>query len=182
MQLFAELEKKTEEFKTASGLRCAAGCGRCCENPKIHITVLEVFPLASQLWHNKTAESVLTKIAADPAAATCMFYQPDPVVEGNGRCGVYTFRPLLCRLFGYATVQDKNQHPQLVTCPTMKSLCAQEITPLAQALKEGRLMAPKMQNYAMQLYNIDPYLGKEQLPINQAIKIALEKLSVYYLK
>lgn len=107
-----------------------------------------------------------------------MFYQPDPLKNGQGRCGVYLWRPLLCRLFGFAAQKDKYGQPQLVTCSTMKSLCSYEYEQALENMHQGKLAAPLMQDYAMRLFNIDPHWGKEQLPINQAIKIALEKVGL----
>ena len=39
---------------------------------------------------------------------------------------------------------------------------------------------PIFRNYSMQLYSIDPDLAVRQLPINKAIRIAIEKLHFQY--
>lgn len=176
LRLYEQVDGKIEEFKKASSLQCVSGCGRCCENPRISITILEVFPLACKLWQDKTAPAILDQLADDSANKNvCVFYQPDAIVAGSGRCGAYLLRPLLCRLFGFSAKMDKYGNPILVTCSVMKNHCAQEYEQVKKQFYEKTLAAPRMQEYAMQLMYIDPYWAREQLPINQAIRIALEK-------
>ncbi len=176
LNLYAEVDGKIEEFKKVSSLKCVSGCGRCCENPKISITVLEVFPLACKLWQDKTAPAILAQIANGAIEGVCVFYQPDAIVAGSGRCGVYALRPLLCRLFGFSAKMDKYGNPSLVTCSVMKNHCVQEYEQVNKKLCERTLVVPRMQEYGMQLLYIDSYWAREQLPINQAIRIALEKV------
>lgn len=200
LDLFRKLDEEINAFQKLSGLHCAPGCGRCCENPDVETTVLEVLPLAYALWQNGQAEDTLQKITdsvkIEPHRSQgksspqpdqtqspsenkpCVFYQPDPVVPGNGRCSVYLWRPLLCRLFGFSTKNNKYGESALITCPTMKALCVSEYQKVTEDLKQG-MKAPRMQNFAMQALSIDPYLGKEQLPINQAIRIAVERVGNY---
>ncbi len=178
LRLYEMLDAEIAQFQAASALRCASGCGRCCENPKVVATVLEVLPLAYHFWEKNSAQAVLAQFLNVSDQEVCVFYQPDPLKNGQGRCGVYLWRPLLCRLFGFAAQKDKYGQPQLVTCSTMKSLCSYEYEQALENMHQGKLAAPLMQDYAMRLFNIDPHWGKEQLPINQAIKIALEKVGL----
>ena len=179
LNLYAGVDSKIEEFKKASSLKCVSGCGRCCENPKISITVLEVFPLACKLWQDKMAPAILAQMAKDSTQGVCVFYQPDAIVAGSGRCGVYPLRPLLCRLFGFSAKMDKHGNPSLVTCSTMKNYCAQEYKQVVKHFSEKTLAVPRMQEYGIQLLCIDSYWAREQLPINQAIRMALEKVGSF---
>ncbi len=179
LHIYEKLDGEIEEFRAASLLRCAKGCGRCCDNPNVFATVLEVLPLAYALWQEDEAKNALLKISRCAVSKTCVFYQPDPLRAGHGRCSVYRWRPLICRLFGYSTKRNKNGQSQIVTCPTMKKVCATEIDQTSQRLRDGSLPAPAMQDYALRVFSLDPYLGKEQLPINEAVKIALEKVGWY---
>lgn len=176
LNLYAAVDGKIEEFKQASSLKCVSGCGRCCENPRIFITVLEVLPLACKLWQDKTASAILAQMGNDSVQEVCVFYRPDAHVAGRGRCGVYSLRPLLCRLFGFAAKTNKQGNFDLVTCSTMKSHCVKEYEKAITRFSEGSLAVPRMQEYGMQLLYIDSYWGRQQLPINQAIRIALEKV------
>lgn len=181
-RIYEELDGKIAEFQKQSGLACESGCGRCCENPAIFATVLEVLPLARFLWQNKHAQVVLKKLEETGAENLCVFYRPDPVIPGRGRCGIYPSRPLLCRLFGFAAKSDKHGTPLLVTCPTIKSRCAKEYQDTLKCLAGQALKPPMMTEYALRIYNIDPYLGRQQMPINRAVKTALEKFSLALLK
>ncbi len=178
MRLYEKLEGQADCFKSASGLSCPQGCGRCCENPDIFVSVLEVLPLAYHLWQNKTAPIVLDQISALSSAGVCVFYKPDVLSPGHGRCGVYSWRPLICRLFGYSVKKNKYGQPKLVTCLTMKTECAKAYQQTEQNLSDGTMTAPFMHDFAMQLRNIDPHLGKEHFPINKAIEIAIQKIGL----
>ncbi len=177
LRLYEKLDQKIEEFKAVSNLRCPSGCGRCCENPNIFCSVLEVLPLAGQLWQNKSATRILSKIG-ESGCGVCVFYEPNPLKSGNGRCSVYPWRPLICRLFGYAAKQDKYLKSQLVTCPTMKSYCAKEYQQVVENLDQGKIISPLMREYTMQLLTIEPHLGIEQFSINTAVRIAIEKIGL----
>jgi len=177
-ELFHKLDDEIEIFKTKTSLGCVNGCGRCCENPDVCATVVEVMPLAYEIWNKGHAEMFLEKIRVDQKG-WCIFYQTDPAIAGNGRCSVYPWRPLICRLFGYAAKKDKHGQAGLVTCSTMKNHCAPEYQTTTERLTVGSLSAPMMQEYAMQVFNIDPSLGQEQMPINQAVAIAIEKVDMF---
>lgn len=181
LDLFDDLDVEVRGFKNNTGLRCAEGCGKCCENPEVETTVLEVLPLAYALWESGAADDALQRITTSEEKGQCVFYQPDPKTAGNGRCSVYSWRPLVCRLFGFSVKNDKIGRAAIVTCPTMKSLCSQEYQAADRAVNEG-LKAPRMQDLAMRALGIDPHLGKEQMPINQAVRSALERAGNYLTK
>jgi len=45
------------QFQKSSGLKCLEGCGRCCANPDIEASVLEMIPLALKIHDDgKTQE------------------------------------------------------------------------------------------------------------------------------
>jgi Fe-S-cluster containining protein len=176
-ELFHQLDQEIASFKSATSLGCVNGCGRCCETPAVFVTVLEVLPLAYELWKNGQALAVLEDIRND-RKGWCVFYKPDALVAGKGRCTTYPWRPLICRLFGFSAKKDKYEKSELVTCSTMKEHCATEYDGASRRLTAGTLRAPLMSDYAMQVLTIDPALGKEQFPINQAIANAIEKINM----
>lgn len=57
LRLYEMLDAEIAQFQAASALRCASGCGRCCENPKVVATVLEVLPLAYHFWKEQRSGS-----------------------------------------------------------------------------------------------------------------------------
>jgi hypothetical protein len=124
---------------------------------------------------------VLDQLSDPGAGEHCVLYQADPLKAGNGRCSAYHYRPLICRLFGYSVKQNKYGQAELVTCSTMKSLCAKECARIPEQLRAG-LPVLYMQDFALEAYHIDPIWGKEQIPINKAIQQAIEKVGMLNLK
>ena len=177
LKLYQQLDQHIAKFQKESGLQCLQGCGKCCENPNIEITYLDIFPLAEELWSTGQTAFWLERIQQINSQGPCVFYKPDPVVAGHGRCSVYPWRPLLCRLFGFSAVQNKHERPALVTCAVIKERLAQKVKETQQRLDQG-LDVPLMSLYAQKVYNIDPHFGRELLPINRAVQMALERIGL----
>lgn len=178
-RLFDRADHGTRRLRSKTGLKCANNCGRCCENPYVQTTVLEMLPLAIHLWQNNEAEEQLQRSPASATSGPCIFYKPDPSMAGSGRCSIYPFRPLVCRLYGYSASADKYGKPRLVTCPTIKQ-SQPEGYEKAQKLVDSGLPIPTMRDFSMTSFQLDPELSREQLPINEAIKIAIEKIGLYF--
>jgi len=170
-QIYAESDRQIETFQTASGLQCPHGCGKCCENPQVETTPLEVLPLAWQLIQENKAEYWLNQAAIANFAGVCIFYQPDPLVAGNGRCGVYAHRPSLCRLFGFGTVTNKHNQPELAACKIHKQTMPTVLASVQPVL------APNFADFSMQLRNLQPEQS-DLVPINRAVAIAINKVGL----
>ncbi|KAM3096343.1 YkgJ family cysteine cluster protein [Phormidesmis sp. 146-35] len=176
MALFEQIDQQTEEFRQATGLSCSSDCGRCCDRPSVEATVLDVLPLAIALFQQGKAEEILDQLETD-SPQRCIFYQPDPTNSQKGRCGVYLWRPSLCRLFGYAAVRDKHGQPQLAACTELKATRSLTLTHIQQQLTQG-LSAPSFVEFATRMESIDPAIGSQRFPINQAIRLALQKVGL----
>jgi Fe-S-cluster containining protein len=174
--VYARLEKQIRKFQGASKLHCKSGCGQCCENPHVETTVFEMMPLAHDLWKKNQAQEILKKID-DERKGVCVFYAADPSGTGQGRCTVYSLRPLICRLFGFSAKTDKTGAPQFVTCKVIKTCQAKEYA-RAEEMIQGGLEIPIMADFAREVARIDPSEGVRQLPINTALKQALEKVGL----
>ena len=176
MALFESIDCQTIEFAAQTQLKCKSGCGACCTNPDVETTVAEVLPLAVYLWSNGQGEGLLETIRSKSSKSICAFYKPDPVVKDHGNCSIYAYRPGLCRLFGFAARKDKHGQDILLTCKIIKDSQAQECKRIQEGLQKGILEAPLLNTHAFAVSNIDPIHGLKLLPINQAIRSALEKL------
>jgi Fe-S-cluster containining protein len=168
-QIFKQIDQEIEVFQQASGLQCPSGCGKCCENPQVETTSLEVLPLAVELVQRNEAEYWLAQAAASNYAGVCIFYQPDPAIAGNGRCGVYTWRPAICRLFGFAANKNKFNQSELAACKIHKQTMPEVLATLPVEL------APNFSDFSMQLRNLQPDQS-DLVPINQAVAIAINKM------
>lgn len=172
--LFSEIDRQTQAFQTATGLHCPSGCGHCCDNANVEVTVLDCIPLAIDLFQQGKGEFWLQQFT-EPARDTCLFYQRDPEKEGNGRCMQYAGRPLLCRTFGFATVRNKSGCAELAVCAVHRATQPETVLQTQQAIAAG-LPAPSFADLATQLEAIDPAIGQQRYPINQAMQRALERV------
>jgi uncharacterized protein len=170
--LFAQIDRQTQAFQAATGLQCPPGCGKCCENAHIEVTVLDCLPLAIELFAQGKGEFWLAQFM-EPPRDTCLFYQPDPRQSGQGRCLQYAGRPLLCRTFGFGTLRNKLGLPELAVCSVHRATQPEIVERSQQAIAAG-LSAPSFADLAMELGAIDPAIGHQRYPINQAMGRALE--------
>ncbi len=171
LKLFKKLDKDISAFQNVSKMKCLEGCGKCCENPNIEVTMLDMMPLAlSFLKERGTIDGM-------PSEGVCQFYVSDPLVAHNGRCSVYPLRPITCRLFGFAARMSKHRKPELVTCRRIKETFGKDVKRTQEWIDQG-LEVPLMTKYSAEAYDIDPQLATQYYPINKAFKLALEKMSL----
>jgi hypothetical protein len=69
---------------------------------------------------------------------------------------------------------------RLVTCRIIKSGQPEVVAKIEADLKEDKASVPLMSDYYFRIRSIDPDLGTKLLPINEAIKSALEVVMSYY--
>lgn len=97
----------------------------------------------------------------------------------QGHCGTYQYRGLICRLFGFAATRDKYGSLRLATCKIIREGQAEQYRTVSEAIAKG-LYVPVFTDYYMQLNQIDYQLGTKMLPVNKALKVALEEVLHYY--
>ena len=175
--LFLKLEKESAQFEQVSGISCVAGCGKCCTYPDVEASPLEFLPWAFHLYLIGNAEKTLDLLEKE-LNPTCLIYKPLAFLD-QGRCSDYKYRGLICRLFGFAANTDKYGNLRLATCKIIKEGQAEKYNSVSEAISKG-LYVPIFTDYYMQLNQIDFQLGKLILPINKALKMALEEVLQYY--
>jgi uncharacterized protein len=179
-KLFEQLELEISGFQNATQLHCLAGCGNCCTNPTIEASPLEFLPLAFHLFLNGQAESTLAELKTKEKGSICNLYSSLNVIDNTlGRCNNYKYRGLICRLFGYAATRDKYGQQRLVTCKIIKENQQEAYKNANEAIENG-LYVPMFTDYYMQLSQIDFKLGNMIIPINLAMKFAIEEVLQYY--
>ena len=176
-KLFYQLEQESTQFQQTSGLSCVSGCGKCCTHPHIEASPLEFLPWAFHLFLNGEAENTLNTLNKTNNL-TCFIYK-SLSIAGQGRCSNYKYRGLICRLFGFAANTDKYGNLRLATCKIIKEGQDDNFNSTAEAIKKG-LYVPVFTEYYMKLNQIDYQLGILILPVNQALKMALEEVLQYY--
>ena len=177
--LFGELDAEINIFQAATKLKCLPGCGRCCTHNQVDASPLEFLPWAYQLHLNGEALQVLEALS-DKTSNICYNYNPIGLLEeGKGNCGTYNYRGLICRLFGYAANSDKYGKLRLATCKIIKHDQTLVFQNAENMISKG-LPIPVFTNYYMRLSQIDHQLGNTIVPINTALKIAIEEVLHYY--
>jgi Fe-S-cluster containining protein len=174
--VFKKLDDEISKFQSATSLHCKFGCGKCCLKPDIEATILEFLPFAFHLYQSNQAEEWLTKLQGTDSEI-CLIL--NPTQAGTGLCSEYTYRGLICRLFGYSARTNKYGKRELVTCQIIKT---EQVNSFAEAEKkiEEELDVPVMNEFYMQLASIDFDLSRNFYPINVAIKKAIETVLHYY--
>ena len=174
-RLLQQAEYQTNKFSFSAGIACSTNCGICCLKPDIEATVLEFIPAAYYLFKSNRLDEIWNKLESQDADGVCVFYQS--LAEDHGNCGMYEHRGLICRLFGYSTQKNKHGALQLVTCKKIKQL-----QNFGSITDKDLVLAPNFVNFYSQLSNLDLQLGSNLMPINEAIKKALEIMFLKYLE
>ena len=174
--VFETLDNEIAQFQQASFLHCKVGCGKCCFKPDIEATILEFLPFAYHLYKTNQA-NIWYENLQTTESTLCLILNPSQ--SGAGLCSQYKYRGMICRLFGYSARTNKYNQKELITCQIIKSEQASDYE-VAESAVNQNMPVPVMSNYYMQLRNIDPTLATNFLPINQAIKGALETVLSYF--
>lgn len=180
LRVFNIVDTDIQHFKKKSGMQCLRICSHCCKNVHVTATVLELLPLAYWFYNKQTAQYWLEKLAAVPTVgeSKCILLRFPKNSRNVGRCTAYKLRPLICRLFGFSVVFDKNNRPQLVTCTVIKKLFKETFLETSRSLET--LHGPIMKRYYTMLYTIDFGLAQQFYPFNEALRKAIETVISHF--
>jgi uncharacterized protein len=171
-RLFVQVDKATSSFTNQSGIKCPSGCTKCCHGKNVSAAPLEFLPYAYHLYQQGTLEDRFWELkTSSPEACFLVEGQKE---ELNGRCTVYQYRGLICRLFGSAAMIIKEEKKSFSGCSILKE---QSLT-LPAFEVAVQIAAPVYSDFYMQLRNIDNTYGSMMIPINMAILKSME--IVYY--
>jgi|SRR5690554_940932 len=175
--LFYDLDQEITLFQKESNLSCVAGCGKCCTYPNVDASPLEFLPWAFFLFLNGEAEKTLTSLN-QITQSTCYIFK-SLSIHGQGKCSQYKYRGLICRLFGFGANRDKYGHLRLATCKIIKEGQSKNYEAAVQSILKGTNV-PVFTEYYMKLGQIDHQMASKILPINKALKMAIEEVLQYY--
>ncbi|MGB4268983.1 MAG: YkgJ family cysteine cluster protein [Spirochaetota bacterium] len=178
IQLYKEIEKITSSVKYLFSVNCPYGCGQCCNtgSHNIEASIIEMLPLCVYLYENNSYQFWINKACNN----LCPFYEAETLYNNTGRCAVYEYRPLVCRLFGFSFMKNKYGAIVPVTCPTLqKQFTAQKNTTAVTPE-----MLPLMSTFSLQSIMIDPAIGTNRYPIDEAFRKAMNyviyKMELYH--
>ncbi len=171
--LYDQMGAQASGFQSSSGLTCLTGCGKCCLNPEVSATPLEMLPMAWKMATQLDFDNDLWERRMSEAPDHCMFYSFDAKDPARGQCSQYLTRPSICRLFGAMAVDSKDGTPRLSVCKLIKDAKQKEFQ-LADVS-----LAPRMADCARKLYALHPELDGVRLPINQAFKVMMDRVLLH---
>lgn len=176
VRIYQEIDGKRRGLHAAAGICCPPGCGACCESPEVEATVPEALPLAMEIYRRKEEEAVLCVIedSENRGDLRCILYRSGPGA-GRGACSYYEFRPLVCRLFGFASRRNKHGDLEFCPCWVIRERTPEAVRRAEIGISKG-LDVPVYQESFMRIASMTPGMGYRRLPINRALKEVLEQL------
>ena len=169
--LYLEMSKESQSFKEKYKISCVVNCGKCCKNPDIYSSPLEMLPLALHLVNSKTDEELLTLLEKLDMTEICAFYEN--LGGDSGRCTIYNQRSVVCRLFGWTHFKGK-KNEEVAICREIKANNQKVLETMidSKAIAE----APRMGTWDQLVNDLDVNLGSVKYPLNKSLKIMLEKI------
>ena len=170
-KLYQEMSDSFSSYQSSTGWSCLPSCGKCCLNPEVDASILEMIPMAYSIYLEGKVDEWLEKLQTTKQQHCIIYEQGEK--EGEGKCGRYKDRPSLCRMFGVSGHYNKQHEISLSVCKLIK-----EKYNLFDKELKGRLQeTPMMADWSMKLASIDPQLIQDKMPINKALLGALEKVA-----
>ena len=177
LEAFKEVDEEIANFRKELDLSCLNKCGLCCKNIQIEATVLECLPVADFLLKSNQVDKFFNESSESLSQKYCLFYQEEIPSQALGNCTQYELRPFICRLFGFAGQLNKFGQARFSLCKYLKYAKPDLSEIVEKKLKTVKIFPLFSRSFDL-LYNIDPYLVQNRLPINLAIREAIEKLGV----
>jgi uncharacterized protein len=174
-KVYDEMAETFSKFQKDSGLACLSGCGRCCMNPEVEASTLEMLPWALKVYDEGLSEQWLEKLQ-DPVQEYCLMFQPGSEA-GQGKCGNYTVRPSVCRMFGVAGYLNKHGEKTLSVCKFIRESCAEKTKNFEANLPPE---TPVISQWSNNLSALGEPALHNKIPINTAMHNALVRILFYF--
>jgi Fe-S-cluster containining protein len=171
LKIFKRVDADVHNFKMRSGLSCFRQCCRCCVSKEVFVTILEVLPMAYWILKRDLQDEFIEKMESNPTAQ-CVLLKNHTKNRFFGSCLIYNLRPLICRMFGFSAILDKNGLPKLVTCQVIKRVFRHRFQSASNSLDTYQV--PIMKRYYAMLYSIDYSVSHRYYPVNEALRIAFK--------
>ncbi|OGK10798.1 MAG: hypothetical protein A2W80_03590 [Candidatus Riflebacteria bacterium GWC2_50_8] len=169
------VDKEVRQCKSHTGIECVQHCAHCCSYEDITASPAEFLPFAWHAWRLGLLDQWFDELDKHDSKV-CAFAR---LSEGAWGCKIYPARGLICRLFGFSATTDKNGRPLFAACRILRQHRPELVENVTGYLARGGKM-PVIAHYYRQLSAIEPALGREMMPINQAIKKALEIIYFHF--
>ncbi|MBN1412273.1 MAG: YkgJ family cysteine cluster protein [Spirochaetales bacterium] len=167
--LYDELDDGIAVFQRENNLTCPQGCGICCSQFEPDVTEPEADFLAAYVMLYKP-DLIKTIIENRSTKAGCfLFRETDPQ-----HCPVYSGRPLICRMFAFTAVNDKQGKPRFSLCRHLPTAGSRHVNSEDMS-KAFSIQPPVMQHYSSRVTGLANGL-QESTPLRMALVRSLDKL------
>jgi len=197
MDVYQSLSQEFSAYQSSQSLNCLERCGACCNNPDIEVSPLEMLPLALHLFDTGRAEQEFDELD-NYSGFACKQYQRLSLDGKEGFCGIYEYRPGICRMFGAAGYKTKSGEATLSVCKPIKQAVPQKYAAALISIQPQRsdaieqlfigdiaannagqstaIKPPMIAEGRQKLAQLDYELGDKLMPINDALRFMLEKI------
>ena len=188
MDVYQSLSQEFSAYQSSQSLNCVEKCGACCNNPDIEVSPLEMLPLALHLFDTGLAEQAFDELD-NYSGFACKQYQRLSLDGKEGYCGIYEYRPGICRMFGAAGYKTKSGEATLSVCKPIKQAVPEKYAAAVIAIQPAwgqsnnsdpmsisNSKPPMIAEGRQKLAQLDYELGDKLIPINDALRYILEKI------
>ena len=188
MDVYQTLSQEFSAYQSSQSLNCVEKCGACCNKPDIEVSPLEMLPFALHLFDIGQAEQVFDELQSYSGFA-CKQYQRLSLDGTEGYCGIYEYRPGICRMFGAAGYKTKSGEATLSVCKPIKQAVPEKYAAALIAIQPAwgqsnnndpmsisNSKPPMIAEGRQKLAQLDYELGDKLMPINDALRYILEKI------
>ena len=188
MDVYQSLSQEFSAYQSSQSLNCVEKCGACCNNPDIEVSPLEMLPLALHLFDTGRAEHEFDELD-NYSGFACKQYQRLSLDGKEGYCGIYEYRPAICRMFGAAGYKTKSGEATLSVCKPIKQAVPEKYAAALIAIQPAwgqsnnsdpmsisNSKPPMIAEGRQKLAQLDYELGDKLIPINDALRYILEKI------
>jgi Fe-S-cluster containining protein len=191
MDVYQSLSQEFSAYQSSQSLHCVERCGACCNNPDIEVSPLEMLPFALHLFDTGRAEQVFDELD-NYSGFACKQYQRLSLDGTEGYCGIYEYRPGICRMFGAAGYKTKSGEATLSVCKPIKQAVPEKYAAALIAIQPAwgqshdsdpmstmsisSSKPPMIAEGRQRLAQLDYELGDKLMPINDALRYILEKI------
>ena len=191
MDVYQSLSQEFSAYQSSQSLNCVEKCGACCNKPDIEVSPLEMLPYALHLFDTGQAEQVFDELQSYSGFA-CKQYQRLSLDGTEGYCGIYEYRPGICRMFGAAGYKTKSGEATLSVCKPIKQAVPEKYAAALIAIQPAwgqshdsdpmstmsisSSKPPMIAEGRQRLAQLDYELGDKLMPINDALRYILEKI------
>ena len=173
LDLYKDLGAQINQLKEAYNINCISNCSKCCYYENVYANILEFIPFVLDLYEqNLLNDFYYFKFQECNSSNVCILLNQIDKTNGFGKCSFYENRGLICRLFGYSAIINKNNEKMFSTCRDIKLNFSDNIKELSNNI--SNLSIPVFYEYYLKLYSFNPGFSKDNYPINIAIKKAIE--------